>query len=460
MSYNLLRHEAHESPPRPVPLSYNGNFLLPPPTSIVQAIAAMDALSSRSHDRHDSAWWFAHGPSQQALEQHQARMQRQAHVQQWNQQARSQYPDPDRDRKWWWWESEMIDDRSIRSIPPQAPFTIKEDSPLYNIFFDERWDSNRSESDDPDFNRENDDPDYNTLIDQLIAKDAKEQIGQMGSLADEDHNLNQAATADTSYLPDANWQGEPRYTCSPELLQRLTNFILPPSPAYSGHENTKECTGFLCVNKTSRTLEIVGDVVENTGKPGQPSVHREYPEHDIEIHPIAFHTHPYHSKRKFNPPTTADVKLFSMFCSYSRAKRLEAEIRTHHIVFTMQGTYVMHDSGISKRILDNLKVGAKELAPVPFRKQVCEAADKIFNGNGGSDFEKQLLQAFPNSPGLAGVDRASDNTEVRFFQHEKRHKVYLDFFKRFGITIDFFAAQQSDLHAAPNTEIALRFTKL
>ena len=438
MSYNLLRHEAHESQHRrqtPVPLSYNGNFpqrhLLPP-------------------------------PPQQALEQRQARMQ------QWNQQARSQYPDPDRDRKWWWWESEMIDDRSIRSIPPQAPFAIKEDSPLYNIF-DERWDSNRSESDDPDFNRENDDPDFNReyddpdcnkLIDKLIAEDAKEQIGQMGSLADEDPNFNQAATADTSYLPDANWQGEPRYTCSPKLLQRLTNFILPPSPAYSGHENTKECTGFLCVNKTSRTLEIVGDVVENTGKPGQPSVHREYPEHDIEIHPIAFHTHPYHSKRKFNPPTTADVKLFSIFCSYSRARRPEAEIRTHHIVFTMQGTYVMHDSGISKRILDSLKVGASELAPVPFRKQVCKAAERIFNGNGGSDFEKQLLQAFPNSPGLAGVDRASDNTEVRFFQDERMHKVYLDFFKRFGITIDFFAAQQTDLRAAPNTEIALRLTKL
>jgi len=63
-------------------------------------------------------------------------------------------------------------------------------------------------------------------------------------------------------------------------------------------------------------------------------------------------------------------------------------------------------------------------------------------------------------PGLAGVDRASDNTEVRFFQDETRHKVYLDFFKTFGITIDFFAAQQSDLHAAPNTEIALRLTKL
>jgi len=349
----------------------------------------------------------------------------------------------------------MIDDRSIRSISPQAaPFAIKKDSPLYNIFVDE---SNCSESDDPDFNREYDDPDCNTLIDQLIAEDAKEQIGQMGSLADEDPNFNQAATADTSYLPDANWQGEPRYTCSPELLQRLTNFILPPSPAYSGHENTKECTGFLCVNKTSRTLEIVGDVVENTGKPGQPSVHREYPEHDIEIHPIAFHTHPYHSKRKFNPPTTADVKLFSMFCSYSRKRRPEAEIRTHHIVFTMQGTYVMHDSGISNKILQDLDI---DTGNIPFRKQVCKAADRIFNGMADSEYEKQLLEAFPKSPGLAGVDKASDNTKVRFFQQEGKHKAYLDFFKTFGITIEFFAAQQTDLLAAPNTEIAVRLTKL
>ena len=58
------------------------------------------------------------------------------------------------------------------------------------------------------------------------------------------------------------------------------------------------------------------------------------------------------------------------------------------------------------------------------------------------------------------MDRASDNTEVRFFQDERRHKVYLDFFKTFGITIDFFAAQQTDLLTAPNTEIALRLTKL
>jgi hypothetical protein len=142
--------------------------------------------------------------------------------------------------------------------PPQAPFAIKEDSPLYNIF-DERWDSDCSESDDPDCNK---------LIKKIVAEHDKKQIGQIGSLADEDPNpFIQAATADTSYLPDANCQGEPcaishafepRYTCSHELLQRLTNFILPPSPPYSGHENTKECTGFLCVNKTGLGGELGG----------------------------------------------------------------------------------------------------------------------------------------------------------------------------------------------------------
>jgi hypothetical protein len=36
-------------------------------TSVVQAIAATDALSSRSRDRHDSAWWFAHGLALNAI---------------------------------------------------------------------------------------------------------------------------------------------------------------------------------------------------------------------------------------------------------------------------------------------------------------------------------------------------------------------------------------------------------
>jgi hypothetical protein len=36
-------------------------------TYVVQAIAATDALSSRSHDRHDSAWWFAHGLALNAI---------------------------------------------------------------------------------------------------------------------------------------------------------------------------------------------------------------------------------------------------------------------------------------------------------------------------------------------------------------------------------------------------------
>jgi hypothetical protein len=99
---------------------------------------------------------------------------------------------------------------------------------------------------------ESEDPDCNKVIEKLIAEHEK----QIGSLADEDHeiwqngkshtqneepNLIQAATAYPSYLPEANCQGdpcaishafEPRYTCSPELLQRLTNFILPPPPPY------------------------------------------------------------------------------------------------------------------------------------------------------------------------------------------------------------------------------------
>jgi hypothetical protein len=125
---------------------------------------------------------------------------------------------------------------------------------------------------------------------------------------------------------------------------------------------------------------------------------------------------------------------------------------------------VMHDSGISKRILDSLKVGASELAPVPFRREVCNAAERIFNGDEGSDFEQQLLLAFPNSPGLAGVDKASDNMGVLFFRDIKRHNDYLKFFETFGITIVFFAAQHTDLQKAqiteaPDTEIALRLSK-
>jgi hypothetical protein len=120
----------------------------------------------------------------------------------------------------------------------------------------------------------------------------------------------------------------------------------------------------------------------------------------------------------------------------------------------MQGTYVMHDSGISNEILQDLDI---DTGNIPFRKEVCKAADCIFNGN---EYEKQLLEAFLKSPGLAGVDKASDNTKVRFFQQEGKHKAYLDFFKTFGITIVFFAAQETDFLAAPNTEIALRLTKL
>jgi hypothetical protein len=190
-------------------------------------------------------------------------------------------------------------------------------------------------------------------------------------------------------------------------------------------------------------------VVENTGEPGQPSVHREYLEHPIEIHLIAFHTHPYHSQRKCNPPTSANVKLFSIFCSYSRVRRPLDQIRAHHIVFTMQSNYVMHDSGISNKILKNLVIDKDN---IPFRKQVCKEAGRIFNGMTDKAYEKQLLEAFPKSPGLAGVDRASDNTKVSFFQDKGKHKDYLDFFKVFGITIDFFAT--------PDTEIALRLTKL
>jgi hypothetical protein len=123
----------------------------------------------------------------------------------------------------------------------------------------------------------------------------------------------------------------------------------------------------------------------------------------------------------------------------------------------MQGTYVMHDSGISNKILQDLDI---DTGNIPFRKQVCKAADRIFNGMADSEYEKQLLEAFPKSPGLAGVDKASDNTKVRFFQEEGKHKDYLKFFEDFGITIVFFATPETDFLAAPNTEIAMRLTKL
>jgi hypothetical protein len=87
-----------------------------------------------------------------------------------------------------------------RPIPPQPPFAIKPNSPLFNNFAN----GDGSESDDPDCNK---------VIEKLIAEYDK----QIGSLADEDPeiwqngksntqnedpNLIQAATADTSYHPE------------------------------------------------------------------------------------------------------------------------------------------------------------------------------------------------------------------------------------------------------------------
>jgi hypothetical protein len=141
------------------------------------------------------------------------------------------------------------------------------------------------------------------------------------------------------------------YTFSEEAQQLITSFTHDSRDLKQG-EDTRECTGFLQADNDDK-LSIVGNVVKAGGKIGAPSVHREFPESHIEIHPIAFHNHPFHSQRKFYPPTTQDVKLFAIFRSYSKAKRPSEQARIHHIVFTKAGDYVIRDTGISKRILDN-----------------------------------------------------------------------------------------------------------
>ena len=59
-----------------VPYTFDANFFISDTeeedqgmvqTTYVAAIAAKDALSSRIHDRHDSAWWFAHGLALNAI---------------------------------------------------------------------------------------------------------------------------------------------------------------------------------------------------------------------------------------------------------------------------------------------------------------------------------------------------------------------------------------------------------
>jgi hypothetical protein len=226
------------------------------------------------------------------------------------------------------------------------------------------------------------------------------------------------------------------YTFSEEVQQLITSFTHDSRDLKQG-EDTRECTGFLQADN-GNTLSIVGNVVKAGGKIGAPSVHREFPESSIEIHPIAFHSHPHHSQRKFNPPTTQDVKLFAIFRTYSKEMRPLEQARTHHIVFTKAGDYVIRDTGISKILLSRISAASAATA-LEFRKTCIKEADKIFDSEKNSEYEKELMKLFPQSPGLLGVDAAGDNLKVKFFQTAEKHADYLHYFEKgYGVTIDFF----------------------
>jgi hypothetical protein len=178
------------------------------------------------------------------------------------------------------------------------------------------------------------------------------------------------------------------YTFSEEVQQLITSFTHDSRDLKQG-EDTRECTGFLQADNDDK-LSIVGNVVKAGGKIGAPSVHREFPESHIETHPLAFHSHPYHSQRKSNPPTTQDFNLFAIFRSYSKAMRPSEQARTHHIVFTKAGDYVIRDTGISKKLLNRISDHEKYTA-VEFREKCIEEAEKIFDSDKNSVYEQNLM---------------------------------------------------------------------
>jgi hypothetical protein len=117
--------------------------------------------------------------------------------------------------------------------------------------------------------------------------------------------------------------------------------------------------------------------------------------------------------------------------------RPSEQARTHHIVFTKAGDYVIRDTGISKKLLNRISDHGKYTA-VEFREKCIEEAEKIFDSDKNSVYEQNLMKLFLQSPGLLGVDAASDNLKVKFFQTSEKHADYLHYFEGYGVTIDFF----------------------
>ena len=206
---------------------------------------------------------------------------------------------------------------------------------------------------------------------------------------------------------------------------RVKNFTTSDISARQEAESTREMMGFLRVNEDG-LYEIIGKLTISDGSPNAPSVPRESP-HLEENHGVAFHTHTYHSRRKYNPPTTQDVFIFAIFRTF--AKKFKKK-RHKHIVFAPKYRYVMTDIGISERIERMIQTPSPD--PKEFVKQVIAAATRVFKTK---SYETHFLQTFSDSPGLSGVDKCKDNARVSFFQDEEGLKRYLRFFKNYGVLI-------------------------
>lgn len=212
---------------------------------------------------------------------------------------------------------------------------------------------------------------------------------------------------------------------SPDHEFQVKSFTTSRGLARLGAEDTREMMGFLKINEDG-LHEIIGKLTISDGSPNAPSVPREMP-HLEEDHGVAFHTHPHHSRRKYNPPTTQDVFIFAVFRTF--AKKFKRK-RHKHIVFAPKYRYVMTDIGVSDMI--ERMIQKPSVDPEKYVKQVIAAATQIFKSD---SYTTNFLRNFSDSPGLSGVDKCKDNARVSFFQDKQALKRYLKFFKNYGVLV-------------------------
>ena len=219
-----------------------------------------------------------------------------------------------------------------------------------------------------------------------------------------------------------------------EYDNKVNSFTNSLEFAQHHSEDTREMMGFLEENEKG-LLQIVGKLTVSDGSPNTPNVPRESP-HLEEDHGVAFHTHPYHSQRKYNPPTTQDVFIFAIFRTF--AKKFKKK-RRKHIVFSSKYRYVMTDKGVSDTIAG--MIPTPSIDQKKYAEQVIEAATKVFKSE---MYKTHFFKTFSDSPGLSGVDKCKDNSRVMFFQDEKALDKYINFFEKYGVLIKKHERRSSD----------------